>query len=308
LNKSAFKFGERDSQILLTLYKHRFLTITQIQLVHFPSLQTSYRRMRILREAGLVASFTVPGIAESIFAVARKGMTTVAASLGIDPAEMKWTDIKTKPKDYYFMRHFLAINDFRIALAAACDWSVQCEGSVPCENSRVKLLGFIPDYYGEKTAGGSVTKYLKDVICDIAAERQEVSHTPDSAFALEKNGKTALFFLEIDRGTEVVSNMNKGVLKSLRFYMNYLLDGKYQRYAKDFRVESFKGFRSLYVTTSEIRVQNIREATRTLNIPPKAKRFHWITTFETLSKNNVFDPVWRSIDSGDQNNYSIAGS
>jgi len=249
--------------------------------------------MRLLKEAGFVSAFTVPNIEESIFAVARKGMTSVAASLGVNPEELRWTDTKAKPRDYYFMRHFLAINDFRIRLTQAC------------ERSGVKLLGFIPDYYGERTKGSGVSKYIKDVICDIASERKEISHTPDGVFALEKNGKTALFFLEIDRGTEVVSNAEKGVLKSLRFYMNYLIEGKYQRYGKDFGVESFKGFRSLYVTTSENRLQNIRVATESLNIPQKAKRFHWIITFDQLSEKSMFEPIWVSIDPHDSHNYQI---
>ena len=294
MNKRDLKFTQRDSQILLTLYKHRFLTISQIRHVHFPSIQTTYRRMRILKEAGIVSSFTVPNIEESIFAVARKGMTSVAAALGVEPQELKWTDTKAKPKDYYFMRHFLAINDFRIILSEACN------------DSPVTLLGFIPDYFGEKSDRGGVSKYIKDVICDMAAERKEISHTPDGVFALEKNGKTALFFLEIDRGTEVVSNADKGVLKSLRFYIHYLLDGKFQRYAKDFGVESFKGFRSLYVTTSETRVQNIRQATEALNIPQKAKRFHWITTSDKLSRENIFGPIWASIDPHDSQQYQIS--
>lgn len=293
MSKRVFKFTERDSQILLTLYKHRFLTISQLQTVHFPSLQTAYRRLRVLREVGLVSSFAVPHIDESIFAVARKGMTSVAVSLGVNPENLKWADTKAKPRDYYFMRHFLAINDFRIALKTACD------------GSQLKLLGFIPDYYGEKTDRGGVTKYIKDVICDIETEREEISHTPDGVFALEKNNKAALFFLEIDRGTEVVSNSDKGVLKSLRFYLSYLLHGKYQRYAKDFKVDSFRGFRSLYVTTTDARMQNIRLATESLSIPQKAKRFHWITTFERLERDGAFGSIWVSIDPNDSHNYQI---
>lgn len=291
--KRVFKYTERDSQILLTLYKHRFLSISQIQKVHFPSLQTAYRRMRILREAGYIKSFSVPNIDESIFLVAQKGINSVAKSLGVNTEELKWTETKAKPKDYYFMRHFLAINDFRIILKQACD------------NSTVKLLGFIPDYYGKKTGRHGVSKYIKDIICDIVSEQNEISHTPDGVFALEKNGKAALFFLEIDRGTEVVSNANKGVLKSIRFYLSYLLEGKYQRYSKDFNVNSFKGFRSLYVTTSDRRLQNIRQASESIKIPQKAKRFHWITTFNQLEDNDIFEPIWVSIDLNDSNSYRI---
>lgn len=87
--------------------------------------------------------------------------------------------------------------------------------------------------------------------------------------------------------------------------MNYLLNGKYQRYAKDFEVDSFKGFRSLFITTSEKRLENIRQATESINMPQKAKRFHWITTFEKIHDGNVFEPVWVSIDINDFHSYQI---
>ena len=293
MKKRVFALTERDSRLLVTLYKHRFLSISQIRRLFFPSLQTAYRRMRLLRESGYVTPFTVPNIAESMFGLTRKGITSVAASLGVETEELQWKNTKTKPKDYYFMRHFLAINDFRILLKEACD------------ESDVNLLGFIPEYLGEKSKRGGMRKYIRDVICDIESEREEISHTPDGVFSLEKNGKPALFFLEIDRGTEVVSNTEKGVLKTIRFYMNYLLEGKYARYARDFGVEAFKGFRVLFVTTSENRVSNIREATSKLKLPEKAKQFVWLTTFEMIMARGPFDTIWQSALSRDLEKYSI---
>jgi hypothetical protein len=58
---------------------------------------------------------------------------------------------------------------------------------------------------------------LRDNVCDVRRNTQQLSHTPDGAFALEKDGKAVLFFVEIDRGDEVVSDPNKGVLKSIVF-------------------------------------------------------------------------------------------
>jgi len=293
MSKKSYKFTERDSQILLTLYKHRYLTISQIQKVHFPSLQTAYRRMKILKDAGFVQAFSVPNIEESIFFVSKKGLQIVSQSLGVGQQEIQWAGSRTKPKDYYFMKHFVAINDFRISLREAC------------EQTDITLLGFIPEYYGKRTSSGGMKKYIRDIICDIETNREELSHTPDGVFALEKGGKPALFFLEIDRGTEVISNADKGVLKSIRFYLNYLLNGKYQRYAKDFGVESFKGFRSLYVTTSDVRLENIRTSAEKLNINAKAKKFHWVTTFEKIQNSNLFEPIWKSIELSDTRNYQI---
>ncbi|SYZ71875.1 hypothetical protein TRIP_C10074 [Candidatus Zixiibacteriota bacterium] len=295
MKKSGFKITARDSQLLVDLYKHRFLTVSQLKALHFPSMQTAYRRLKLLKNAGWVASFTVANISESIFSVDRKGLEVVAAALGTEVSDLRLTDIKSKPRDYYFMRHFLAINDFRIILNQACSLE------------RVKLLGFIPDYCGERTEKGGIAKYIRDVVCDMSAEREQVSHTPDGVFALEKAGKAALFFLEIDRGTETVSDNDKGVLKSLRFYSNYLIDGGYQRYAKDFGIEAFKGFRALYLTTSEARLANIRKATFGLQVPQKAKQFIWLGLFQDVTSESLFSPVWRSINPDDNKVYSIGG-
>ncbi len=293
MKSPSFKFTERDSDILFTLYKHRFLTISQIQRILFPSMQTAYRRMRLLKNAGLVSSFAVANIPESIFAVAKRGLRHVASCLGVDVENLKWNDTRAKPRDYYFMRHFIAINDFRIELARAC------------ESTSVRLLGFLPDYYGERTPSGGVAKYIRDSICDITPDREEVSHTPDGVFALKRDNNAALFFLEIDRGTETVSRADKGVLKSVRFYINYLIDGKYQRYAKDFKTEPFKGFRALYVTTSEERLVNIRKAAGDYDISDKAKRFLWITTSDQTGAKSLLGAIWRSLDNKDDSQYAI---
>lgn len=295
MSASQFKFVARDGNILVDIYKHKYLTISQICKLHFPSLQTAYRRMRLLKQADYVDPFSVPNIEESIFSLTAKGMQIVAAMLGVDKNELKTAESKTKPHDYYFMQHFIAINDFRITLRQAC------------ERSSVKLLGFIPDYYGEKTDKGGITKYIRDVACDIANTKELVSHTPDGVFSLEKDGKAALFFLEIDRGTETISAAEKGVLKSVRFYLNYLIDGKYQRYSGDFGTESFKGFRTLYITTSEARVANIRQAVSAVNVPEKAKRFLWLSTFDKISANTLFGPIWKSANEGDADIHSLLG-
>ena len=93
--------------------------------------------------------------------------------------------------------------------------------------SAISLLGFIPEYIGEKTKEGHVKKYLRDTV-------KEYSHTPDAVFALEKDGNTALFFLEIDRDLETVSDPEKGFMKCVIFYLNYFVARKYERFETDF--------------------------------------------------------------------------
>lgn len=291
--KPTVKLTERDVTLLVDLYKMRFLSIAQIQRLHFPSEQTTYRRLRLLRSTGHVQMFSSPNIDSSIVHLDKAGAEVVAGHLQVDLGELRWKETSRTPKDYYFLSHFLAINDFRIALQQACS------------KSPVNLLGFIPESYGEKTIKGGVTKYIRDAVCDINNSREIIGHTPDAVFALEREGKSALFFLEIDRGTESVSDAEKGVLKCVRFYLNYLADGKYQRYAQDFACGAFKGFRALIVTTSDQRLKNCRVAAKSLDFAAQGKRFVWISTYERIDRDGPVGRVWQSLDAEDEKVYGI---
>lgn len=177
------------------------------------------------------------------------------------------------------------VNDFRILLTLAC------------QKPEITLLDFIPEYVGEQTKEGFVKKYLRDNI-------NGLSHTPDGVFALEKSGKSALFFVEIDRGIEVVSDPEKGLLKAIIFYLNYWISQKWQRYQEDFKRE-FETFRVLIVTTSQVRLQNIREIVTNLSSPPDGRRFLWGTIQSWLRVETVFDPIWQSLDATDNTAYRI---
>jgi hypothetical protein len=283
----------RDTEILVDVYKHRYLSVSQIQRLHFPSLQTTYRRLRVLIELKCVEGFLAPHIPERIFYLASPGAEIVASALGVEAADLKWKENSRAPKDYYFLRHFLQVNDFRILLTKSCP------------KQGVELVGFIPEYFGKKTDAGGLVKYIRDVVCDINGQNEGVSHTPDAVFALRKEAQPALFLLEIDRGTEIVSNPEKGVLKAVKFYVNYLLQGNFQRYSQDFGCSQFKGFRALIVTTADARAQNIRQAATDLAVSEKAKKFIWLTTYGRLDAHGVFAPIWQSADAHDETLYRI---
>jgi hypothetical protein len=282
----------RDLDVLRDLYKYRYLSVSQIQRLHFPSLQTTYRRLRALAALKCIAGFIAPHITEHIYHLDRGGAELVAGALGINFSDLKWRAVNREPKDYYFLRHFLAINDFRILLTQGCG------------REEMTLLGFIPEYFGAKDAG-DVARYIKDVVCDVNNKAERISHTPDAVFALEKRSTPALFFLEIDRGTEVVGREDKGVLKCVRFYLSLLASGQYQRYRNDFGCEAFKGFRALIVTTTDARVANIRQAITGLSIPAKAKQFIWLTHTDRLQSAGIFQPIWLSGDEHDSAVYRI---
>jgi hypothetical protein len=288
------KLTDRDVVLLLNVYKYRYLSFSQLTRLHFPSTRTAYRRLQLLTEGSYLRTFTAPNIAERIFYLDKSGAEIVAGELHVEIEDLQWYRYSRAPKDYYFLRHFLAINDFRILITSAC------------ENSPIQLVGFIPEYFGEKTVNGNVKKYIRDNVCDMANKTTQYSHTPDAVFALGKEESAALFFLEIDRGIEVVSDPEKGLLKAIVFYLNYWADGKYQRYQSDFGSTQFKNFHTLIVTTSQARLKNLREAvTKLTRTPPHVKRFLWCTTNDQLTSQTVFDSIWMSLDADDQAVYRI---
>jgi hypothetical protein len=281
----------RDAVLLLDLYKYRYLSFSQLTTLHFPSRIAAYRRLRILTHGGYLKAFRVPSIPERIFYLDKAGAEIVAGELHVAVEELQWYRYIKAPKDYYFLRHFLAINDFRILITQAS------------ERSPIQLLGFIPEYFGEKTVQGNVRKYIRDRVCDVTNQTLEYSHTPDAVFALGKGENAALFFLEIDRGIEIVSDPEKGFLKSIVFYLNYWKDGKWQRYCQDFD-HQFKTFRTLIITTSPQRLQHMREAVTKLPFPTsQPKRFLWGTT--DMSRDRLFTPIWQAMDVSDQTLYKI---
>ncbi len=293
MEEAGYRLTRRDTEVLLDLYKYRYLSVSQIQLLHFPSRQTAYRRLRALKGMNYLGSFRVSNINERIYYLDRRGAELVASGLGVSLSDLKWHRRRT-PNDHYFIRHFLKVNDFRIAVTLAC------------RDSEIGLLGFIPEYYGEKRGRGEVRRYIRDFVLDIKDRSRKIYHTPDAVFALEKDGKAALFFLEIDRGTETLTGPEKGFLKCIDFYLNYWTDGKYHRYEADFRCEPFKAFRALIVTASEERLQNMRQAVSGLAFKPNlAKRFMWLATDDKVSSETVFGSIWQSADIEDENLYRI---
>jgi hypothetical protein len=288
------KLTNRDIAVILDVYKYRYLSVAQIEALHFPSKRTTYKRLQALVSNSYLKAFTVPSIPGRVYYLDKAGAEVVAGELQVPVEELQWHRSQKSPKDYYFLRHFLAINDFRILITKAC------------AESPITLKGFIPEYVGEKTVAGDVKKYIRDRVCDVTNQAYEYSHTPDGVFVLEKDGKPALFFLEIDRGTEVISDTERGFLKCIKFYLNYWMEGKYKRFEQDFACASLSTFRVLIITPSRDRIKNIRAAVTQLPFPnDSVKRFFWITLDKRLSKDTVFNDIWVSLHREDQNVYRI---
>src|ERR1700722_15067864 len=167
---------ERDLAVLLDVYKYRYLTVSQIARLHFPSRQTAYRRLRSLTNLKLLVGFTAPTLTEHMYFLSKAGAAAVAETLGLPAVELPWSETFRAPKDYYFLCHFVQVTDFRITLAATCS------------DAGIKLLGFIPEYLASKTTSGGLLKHIKDYVCDVKRAEEQLTHTPDAVLALRRVG------------------------------------------------------------------------------------------------------------------------
>lgn len=277
----------RDIELLVSLFKFRFLSLAQVERLFFPSAQTTNRRVRILGAEGLVAAFRPPGYPDRIVSLTRKGLEAVAGILEVPVAAIGGAPARTRPKDYYFLRHFLAVTDFRIALTKAC-----------AQRDDVRLVGFLADHVVERTDQGGLRRLTRDLAADISRGGEPVAHTPDGVFALASGDTVALFFLEVDRGSETVSDRERGVAKILRFYLNYLASGGFARYQSVFGVPApFAAVRVLMATSSERRIKTIRAVGASLGFEPRrALQFIWLTETHSITEQTIFDQIWVPLD------------
>lgn len=289
---------ERDHDLLLTLYRYRYLATSQVRRLLFPSLQTATRRIRTLAAAGYLTTFRVPDVPEQLLALGKPGAEAVAEALLVSLDDLSWTNGR-QPTHALFMRHFLAITDFRIALTKAID-----------AREDVELLGFIPEFLAYKVPKEGIQKYIRDIVSDIQSPRGKLAHIPDGVFAIRRGDNAALFFLEIDRGTETLTNPQRGVLKILRFYLTYLTEGGYQRYQEEFDAPvPFQGFRLLFATSSAARLANVRTVGDRLRFEPAhAKRFLWLTTLDEISEETILAPLWLPLPVSDTKRLAIVSA
>ena len=115
-------------------------------------------------------------------------------------------------------------------------------------------------------------------------------------FVLEniESGKRALFFLEMDMGTErIVTQITRdkriSLFHKLSQYDRYLESLRYRHTYSTFG--DFRFFTLLFITIGEERIENIRRQMRTL--PSELSDYYRLTTYQR-EMGDFFSPIWKS--------------
>lgn len=275
---SFYGISNRDLALLKDLGRMRYLRTTQIQALHFPSRRVANRRLGTLYHQGYTDRFRLPtlvgqGSSDYIYCLKEQGEEILFTLETYERQETQRPHRNGRPKNFFLMEHHLAINDFWIALEGAC------------RSAGVNVMSFIPEYYGQKTEEGGLRRLITDSAPDLRNPNEKIWFTPDAMFTLERNGKHALFFLEIDRGTEkITSGKYAAFANKITAYQSYFQSRGFRRWG-----EQFTGFRVLVVTNSEERKQNLVLTSTRLGI----QKMLWYTVDEAVQTIGVLNQIWQ---------------
>ncbi len=166
-----------------------------------------------------------------------------------------------------------------------------------CQDAGIKIKEFVADYDAQLVNGG-VKRATQESTPDPYEPEKIINFAPDATFVLKNSqGKQALFFMEIDEGTEKIESPRyRDFMDKLVAYASYCTDQRFKRHG-----ERFTGFRVLVVTKNKARVWAYRQSASKIGI----KRLAWFTTFDKVSEDTILGKIWKIAVFQDDGSYGI---
>jgi hypothetical protein len=163
-----------------------------------------------------------------------------------------------------------------------------------------EYLELVKVFFSFRRHEKTLQRETTDVVNDIRI-------VPDGAFILKNHqtGNTGLFFIECDLGTERLtapkSRDQRSTIKGkLELYDRYLTSGKFASTYQDYG--QFRSFLLLFVTPSEERIWNIRQACKQFS--PQLHQYYRFATFP-LAEANFQGDIWYSRSHSDTLRYAL---
>lgn len=276
------KLNKNDRELLIFLAEYRLLTVSQIAALCAVGKPAARNRVRKLTTAA-VATERTPVVAsgrgrpERWVSLTERGIDSLraAGNLGrsLPSNEVAADGIRCA-------EHLLAINWFRIHL-------VHLERIFPTLS--VTFLSSTSPFLERGPDGRSL---VSDRAPAFVANNDPVTFTPDGVFALSNQeiGKTLLFFLEADMGTETLASGRRGA-KDVRLkisnYQQYFRAAGYKRY-QDLWNCALNGFRLLFLAHSPARLAAL---CRLVQETPPAD-FIWLTDQDRMFAKGLSADIW----------------
>jgi len=279
----ANELKKSDCTILEYLAEYRILTMSQLAVVCRKNKPVVRKRIRDLKKEGFV-NVTVNelgqnfGRPESLLGLTERGVE-ILKEKNLLAEDVLYKD--AGPVSRRLNDHQLLLNWFRVHLC-------RIEHMLP--RLKIRFLAYNSPFMPRRPDGRLITHDYSPI-----GRRtiQEASFTPDGVFATTDamGGKTLLFFLEVDCGTETLSSPQRD-MKDLRHkilkYQWYFQSLKYKRYEQIFKTSSLHGFRLLFLTKTIGRLAALCRLTQEM----QPSNFVWLTEQGRMFEEGVSGKIW----------------
>jgi len=278
----TFRLKETDSRLFMTLADCGVLTTTQITALHFGCKKVARRRLSQLAEAGLIAEQRrglgrAQGQPEKMWSLSEAGFRWLQdqgkLSSGVSAEQVMGRSL-------HCLDHRILLNWFAIHLR-------QIQKILP---------GLSTDFHASESPfaprSESGASYLQICVSPAGQEEKPIFLIPDAIFRIKdsEQGKSVLFFLEVDMGTETLASPKRGAKDVRQKVLNYqaiFRSGKYRILDGLWRC-SFQGFRLLFLANSPERMAFLCRLVQ--EMPPSD--FIWVTDQERMFAHGLADAIW----------------
>jgi len=295
--KTSGKLTPADIEILRHIAELKILTATQIAALTQRSRQVVRRRLRYFVKEKLVAATSRefgagPGARENVVTATEKALVLLSSKkkIACDAA-----GFEAKAVEPLFIEHELLVNWFFIHLV-----------HVQRSENRLKVQHHIPRpnclAAGKSTGPSLVARFTTSQAGD-----ESYVIIPDGVFTVSdrEKGKTLLFFVEVDRGTEPLVNTKRipgDIRHKIICYQKVFQSGRYKGYEKTFQAK-FHGFRLLFLLTESGRMKAVCELVQRMT----PSDFIWATTRDKMDKYGLSAKIWARGGQNEKTPESILG-
>jgi DNA-binding PadR family transcriptional regulator len=278
----SFRLKTADCNILECLAEYRVLTVSQVAAFFRKSKQAIRRRLHDLEERGLVEVVGSElgrgrGRPENSLGLTERGIH-VLKERGLLAQDIPYD--KVFGDGLFAKDHQLLLNWFRIHLK-------QTERVLPSVSIKVFAQNSPSIPRGQD---GRIL--ITDCSPVPGSGMKGISFWPDVVFTVADSvaGKTCLFFLEVDRGTETIASPKRDmtdVRQKIVNYQWYFHSGGYKRYEEVFKA-NLRGFRLLFLASTHGRLVALCKLTQKM----KPSNFIWLTECSRLFTDGASAKIW----------------
>jgi len=278
----AFVLNNNDHALLASLAEYRVLTASQLAALLDRSAPGLRRRLQALEGERLSRTGTRGfghgrGRPENLISLADTGVNLLRRE-ALLPAEVKPEQVTAD--GIASTGHQLLTNWFRVHLA-------QMERTIP--RLTVRFLSPTSPFLPESPDGSPA---VSDRVVVDGTRPQPIRFTPDGVFSIAdgESGKTLLFFLEVDMGTETLASPARhprDVRQKIVNYTAYFRSGGYKRYEKLWECE-LNGFRLLFLTASAGRLAGLCRLVQEMS----PSDFVWLADEQRMFEHGVSGEIW----------------